>query len=122
MRNRREDNKGNAGISPHKASKETSLNQMCHATRILMANPTALVQKLWNYCNILRDDGLYYGYYVKQLTSPLFLKRSAGTDPSAVAAAEKRRDAASTLWRRLAGASGVPRPPKSDEDPLPFRE
>ena len=23
-----------------------------------MANPTALVQKLWNYCNVLRDDGL----------------------------------------------------------------
>jgi hypothetical protein len=23
-----------------------------------MSNPTALVQKLWNYCNILRDDGL----------------------------------------------------------------
>lgn len=21
----------------------------------------ALVQKLWNYCNILRDDGLSYG-------------------------------------------------------------
>jgi hypothetical protein len=26
-----------------------------------MSNPTALVQKLWNYCNILRDDGLSYG-------------------------------------------------------------
>lgn len=23
-----------------------------------MSNPNALVQKLWNYCNILRDDGL----------------------------------------------------------------
>jgi len=22
-----------------------------------MSNPNALVQKLWNYCNILRDDG-----------------------------------------------------------------
>jgi type I restriction-modification system DNA methylase subunit len=28
----------------------------------------ALVQKLWNYCNILRDDGLSYGDYVEQLT------------------------------------------------------
>lgn len=26
-----------------------------------MSNPTALVQKLWNHCNILRDDGLSYG-------------------------------------------------------------
>jgi type I restriction enzyme M protein len=33
-----------------------------------------LVQKLWNYCNILRDDGLSYGDYVEQLTFLLFLK------------------------------------------------
>ena len=24
---------------------------------------SAIVQKLWNYCNILRDDGLSYGDY-----------------------------------------------------------
>ena len=39
-----------------------------------MSNPNALVQKLWNYCNILRDDGLSYGDYVEQLTFLLFLK------------------------------------------------
>jgi type I restriction enzyme M protein len=39
-----------------------------------MTNPNALVQKLWNYCNILRDDGLSYGDYVEQLTFLLFLK------------------------------------------------
>jgi len=39
-----------------------------------VSNPTALVQKLWNYCNILRDDGLSYGDYVEQLTFLLFLK------------------------------------------------
>jgi type I restriction enzyme M protein len=39
-----------------------------------MSNPTGLVQKLWNYCNILRDDGLSYGDYVEQLTFLLFLK------------------------------------------------
>ncbi len=33
-----------------------------------------LVAKLWNYCNILRDDGLSYGDYVEQLTFLLFLK------------------------------------------------
>jgi hypothetical protein len=33
-------------------------------------NPNQLVQKLWNYCNILRDDGLSYGDYVKQLIPP----------------------------------------------------
>jgi type I restriction-modification system DNA methylase subunit len=39
-----------------------------------MAESSHLVQKLWNYCNILRDDGLSYGDYVEQLTFLLFLK------------------------------------------------
>src|SRR5215203_4445907 len=33
-----------------------------------------VIQRLWNYCNILRDDGLSYGDYVEQLTYLLFLK------------------------------------------------
>jgi len=36
--------------------------------------PTAVVAKLWNYCNLLRDDGLSYGDYLEQLTYLLFLK------------------------------------------------
>jgi type I restriction enzyme M protein len=39
-----------------------------------MSDSHHLVQKLWNYCNILRDDGLSYGDYVEQLTFLLFLK------------------------------------------------
>lgn len=39
-----------------------------------MSNPAQLISKLWNYCNILRDDGLSYGDYVEQLTFLLFLK------------------------------------------------
>src|SRR6266446_601965 len=35
---------------------------------------SAVVQKRWNYCNFLRDDGLSYGDYVEQLTFLLFLK------------------------------------------------
>jgi type I restriction enzyme M protein len=39
-----------------------------------MSNPAPqLVQKLWNYCNILRDDGLSYGDYVEPLPFLLFL-------------------------------------------------
>jgi len=34
----------------------------------------AIVQKLWNYCSILRDDGLSYQDYIEQLTFLLFLK------------------------------------------------
>jgi type I restriction enzyme M protein len=39
-----------------------------------MNESSALVAKLWNYCNVLRDDGLSYGDYVEQLTYLLFLK------------------------------------------------
>lgn len=35
-----------------------------------------LVRKLWQYCNVLRDDGLSYPDYVEQLTYLLFLKMS----------------------------------------------
>jgi type I restriction enzyme M protein len=55
----------------------------------MATNPAALVGKLWNYCSILRDDGLSYGDYVEQLTFLLFLKmadeqsRLRGT-PSAI--------------------------------------
>ena len=37
---------------------------------------SSLVRKLWQYCNILRDDGLSYPDYVEQLTYLLFLKMS----------------------------------------------
>ncbi|MGH9509873.1 MAG: type I restriction-modification system subunit M N-terminal domain-containing protein, partial [Terriglobales bacterium] len=33
-----------------------------------------IVQKLWNYCNVLRDDGLSYQDYLEQLATLLFLK------------------------------------------------
>src|SRR4051795_2193356 len=46
-----------------------------HSARVPMANGSSqIVQKLWNYCNVLRDDGLSYGDYVEQLTFLLFLK------------------------------------------------
>ena len=40
----------------------------------MASQPQQIVAKLWNYCNILRDDGLSYGDYVEQLTFLLFLK------------------------------------------------
>lgn len=36
-------------------------------------NSATIVQKLWNYCNVLRDDGMSYGDYV-ELEYLLFLK------------------------------------------------
>ena len=35
---------------------------------------STIVQRLWNYCNTLRDDGMSYGDYLEQLTYLLFLK------------------------------------------------
>ena len=39
-----------------------------------MSANNGLVQKLWGYANVLRDDGLSYGDYLEQLTYLLFLK------------------------------------------------
>src|SRR2546425_9382506 len=55
-------------------------------------NSAQIVQRLWNYCNVLRDDGLSYGDYVEQLTFLLFLKmahertRPPWDQPSAIPA------------------------------------
>ena len=35
---------------------------------------SSIIQRVWNYCNVLRDDGVSYGDYVEQLTYLLFLK------------------------------------------------
>ena len=40
----------------------------------MTAESATIVQRLWNYCNVLRDDGVSYGDYVEQLTYLLFLK------------------------------------------------
>ena len=39
-----------------------------------MSDASTLVNKLWSYCNVLRDDGLSYGDSLEQLTYLLFLK------------------------------------------------
>jgi type I restriction enzyme M protein len=43
-----------------------------------------IVQKLWHYCNLLRDDGLSYPDYVEQLTYLIFLKMSHERDDKTV--------------------------------------
>ena len=40
---------------------------------------TDIVAKLWNLCNVLKDDGVTYTEYVKELTYLLFLKMAAET-------------------------------------------
>ena len=33
-----------------------------------------IVNKVWNYAHVLRDDGVGYGDYVEQITYLIFLK------------------------------------------------
>lgn len=39
-----------------------------------MNNESNLISKVWNFANILRDDGVSYGDYLEQITYLLFLK------------------------------------------------
>ena len=52
--------------------------------------PAAIVSKLWNYCNVLRDDGMSYGDYVEQLTYLPFLKMADEAHEAAIQPAECR--------------------------------
>lgn len=59
-----------------------------------------IVQKLWNLCNVLRDDGITYHQYVTELTYILFLKMMKETDNEEVIPEEYR-------WDKLAKLEGV---------------
>lgn len=50
-------------------------------TQINPNNPVTqdIVQKLWNLCNVLKDDGVTYHQYVTELTYLLFLKMAKET-------------------------------------------
>jgi type I restriction enzyme M protein len=63
-----------------------------------------IVQRLWNYCNTLRDDGMSYGDYVEQLTYLLFLKMA---DERVDAGAEMSRIPREYDWQSLRGKIGT---------------
>jgi len=39
-----------------------------------MTNESTIISKVWNFANVLRDDGVGYGDYLEQITYLLFLK------------------------------------------------
>ena len=39
------------------------------AWHLSLMSSSAIVRKLWNYCNVLRDDRMSYGDYVERITS-----------------------------------------------------
>lgn len=58
-----------------------------------------LVQKLWSFCQVLRDDGLSYQDYLEQLTFLLFLKMA---DERAALTGEEQQIPAGYRWADLA--------------------
>ena len=59
-----------------------------------------IVSKLWNLCNVLRDDGITYHQYVTELTYILFLKMAKETGAEEQIPADYR-------WDVLASKSGI---------------
>ena len=58
-----------------------------------MSNVTHdIVAKLWNLCNVLKDDGVTYHQYVTELTYLLFLKMAKETETEKHIPAENRWD------------------------------
>jgi type I restriction enzyme M protein len=59
-----------------------------------------IVAKLWNLCNVLRDDGITYTDYVTELTYLLFLKMLAETG-------HEERLPKAYRWQKLAEGEGL---------------
>ena len=72
-----------------------------------------IVSKLWNLCNVLRDDGITYHQYVTELTYILFLKMAKETKTEDSIPENYRwnrtekflQGASEPSWRKLQGAS-----------------
>ena len=63
-------------------------------------NTQEIVSKLWNLCNVLRDDGITYHQYVTELTYILFLKMMQEKGNESAIPAEFR-------WASLKSKSGL---------------
>jgi len=59
-----------------------------------------IVAKLWNLCNVLRDDGITYHQYVTELTYILFLKMAKETGAESQIPVDYR-------WDSLTARSGI---------------
>jgi type I restriction enzyme M protein len=64
-----------------------------------------IVQKLWNLCDVLRDDGINYSDYVTELVLLLFIKMEHENAESGILQQHKLPDYA--RWPELASRSGL---------------
>ena len=61
-----------------------------------------IVSKLWNLCNVLRDDGITYHQYVSELTYILFLKMAKETGAESQIPEDYRWDICMRVfWRKM---------------------
>ena len=63
-------------------------------------NNQQIVAKLWNLCDVLRDDGITYHQYVTELTYILFLKMAKETGAEKDIPEQYR-------WDQLCAKSGI---------------
>ena len=70
----------------------------------LMSDSRRLVDKLWSYCNVLRDDGVGTIEYTEQLTYLLFLKMAHERENRALN--PERIVPESCSWQGLLDADG----------------
>jgi type I restriction enzyme M protein len=69
-----------------------------------MSDARRLVDKLWSYCNVLRDDGVSTIEYTEQLTYLLFLKMAHERETRVLA--PEQIVPAECSWQRLLDADG----------------
>lgn len=63
---------------------------------------TEIVNRVWNYAHVLRDEGVGYGDYVEQLTYLIFLKMTA----ESVAGGQEGESLATEQWTKLVKLDG----------------
>lgn len=64
-----------------------------------------IVQKLWNLCDVLRDDGISYSDYVTELVFLLFIKMAH--ENTAAGIIKEHPLPAGCRWEDIAGKSGI---------------
>lgn len=67
-----------------------------------------IVQKLWNLCNILKDDGINYSNYVTELVLLLFIKMVHENQKASTNAAAKHPLPEGCRWEDLTSKDGIP--------------
>ncbi|WP_045407323.1 N-6 DNA methylase [Vibrio jasicida] len=70
-------------------------------------NHNDIVQKLWNLCDVLRDDGINYSDYVTELVFLLFLKMTHEQNQADTKAEKQIQLPEGCRWTDIADKSGV---------------